>query len=520
MATVTAADRPLLDLDRKQVEIAHGMPSGWAELVSKGSWKPARHLDLVEEEVLRCIATGGRLAIMGPPRHGKSWFILRFLVAWYLGRFPNKRVLACSHGLRLAKRFTRLARRDFERCGREVFGLTVDSASGAADQWDVAGHDGGVLALGVGGHPSGESADLLIGDDLVSGAEAALSEVQRENLWEWWLGEAYRRMEPGAAAILFMARWHDDDLMARVLKNEPERWRVLRLPALAEDDDPLGRVRGEALWPERWPRSELEWTRDHTPAYWWSALYQGSPSPEGGGIWRPSWWKDRRFDRAGTKFTAHGETWDLTDFEQRFTIVDLATSTRTSADYTVFSSFGIRRGRLYLFDVVRERMEGPAILTRLDATMKEWGCSVAWVEDSGFQLSIIQDAARRGMAVRTWGRKLDAGFRVEGDKVALAYSATPYVEQGRVYLPTRAPWLADCEHELATFPGAHDDFADTFAVGVRVGCIGPPPSMFTGDPMPGDKPDPYADPDPGEDEGPTWESRREPVAPKPWHRGR
>lgn len=509
-------------LDAQAVEIARTLPSAWAMLASKGTWLPARHLDLVEEEVLRCIATGGRLAIMGPPRHGKSWYILRFLIAWYLGRFPSKRVLACSHGLRLARRFTRLAKRDFERYGAEVFGLSVDATSAAADRWDVAGHEGGVLALGVGGHPSGESADLLIGDDLVSGAEAALSEVQRETLWEWWLGEAYRRMEPGAAAILFMARWHDDDLMARVLKSEPERWRVLRLPALAEDNDPLGRKRGEALWPERWPQKEMEWTRDHTPAYWWSALYQGSPTPEGGGIWRPSWWEKQRFDRAGEQgpYTAAGFKWVLEDM-RRFTVVDLATSTRTTADFTVFSTFGVLNGKVYLLDVVRERMEGPSILRRLADVLKAFGSDVAWIEDSGFQLSLIQDARARGMPVRTWGRKNDAGFRVEGDKVALAYSATPYVEQGRVWWPSRAPWLADCEHELATFPGAHDDFADTFAVGVRLGCIGAGRSMFEdgGDvPAKRDAFSAYADPDPGEDEGPTPEQRRGLVGGKPWLR--
>lgn len=449
---------------------AAASPAGWAWYCSRGNWVMARHLAFVTRAVLDAIRDGGRLLIETAPRHGKSELVSRYLPGWFLGAFPGKRAVVASYSDVLPRRNGRHARADFAEHGPTVFGASVRDDTSAAHEWATT-RGSEFYGVGVGGGLTGRGADLLVLDDLVKDAEAAQSEVQRDAVWDWLEQVALIRLEPGAAVIGITTRWHEDDAHGRLIERQPGRWNRIRLPALAEDGDPLGRSPGEALWPERYSAHDLAEIRAGMSSRAFAALYQQSPSPAGGDVWHADWWAESRYDvQPDGQFLLDGHPIPLSSL-RRFTVVDLATSTKTSADYTVFSTFGVApQGRVLWLDCVRRRMEGPEILPGLAATMSRWGSSLAWIEDSGFQLSMIQDARRRGMAVRTWGRKLDAGHRVEGDKVALAYSATPFVEQGRVYLPRSAPWVAQAEAELLSFPnGAHDDVADTFAVGVRIG---------------------------------------------------
>src|SRR5207244_2242627 len=125
-----------------------------------------------------------------------------------------------------------------------------------AAAWELERHAGGMTAAGVGGAMTGKGAHLLVIDDPVKNAEQAQSKTVREKHWEWYRSTAYSRLEPGGAVVIVMTRWHEDDLVGRLLAEaeaEGERWEILRLPALAEEADPLGRAPGEPLWPERYP---------------------------------------------------------------------------------------------------------------------------------------------------------------------------------------------------------------------------------------------------------------------------
>lgn len=450
--------------------LAASSPAGWAWYASRGTWVLARHLELIARAVIRCLTTGGRLLIECPPRHGKSEFVSRYLPGWFAGAFPGKRVVVASYSDVLPRRNGRHARADFSEHGPTVFGASVRDDTSAAQEWATT-KGSEFLGVGVGGGLTGRGADLLVLDDLQKDAEAAQSEVQREGVWDWLEQVALIRLEPGAAVVAITTRWHEDDVHGRLLERQPGRWTRIRLPAMAEEGDPMGRKPGEALWPERYPVEALDDIRSGMSSRAWSALFQQSPSPAGGDVWHAEWWSESRYDiDALGRYVIAGHPVPLSSM-RRFCVVDLATSTKTSADYTVVSTFGLApQGRLVWLGCLRKRMEGPDVLPAIQGELSRWGGSLAYIEDSGFQLSTIQDARRRGMPVRTWGRKLDAGHRVEGDKVALAYSATPYVEQGKVWLPRALPWVAQAEAELLAFPnGAHDDVADTFAVGVRIG---------------------------------------------------
>lgn len=249
----------------------------------------ARHLAYLDR-ALTDIATGAikRLIVQLPPRHGKSSLTSIYFPAWYLGTYPNKRVILATYGDDLATDFGRKARALMEEFGPSLFGLRVNQESRAANNWNLDGHDGGMISTGIGGPITGRGADLLVIDDYTKNAEEAISENQRSKVWDWYQSTASTRLEPEAAQVVMATRWHDDDLIGRILKGEEAHtWRVIRLPALAEDHEPdeLGRKPGEALWPERWNAKELNSKRKSLDDFWWYAMYQQRPGTFGRFEW-------------------------------------------------------------------------------------------------------------------------------------------------------------------------------------------------------------------------------------------
>lgn len=168
-------------------------------------------------------------------------------------------------------------------------GVRLAADSKAADSWNIQGDEGGMDAMGVGGGVTGKGGQLLIGDDLLAGREAAESVTIRQKTWDWYTDDFYTRREPGGAIILSGTRWHSDDPISRALKADPGKWTVLNLPAIAEDNDLLGRAPGEPLWLERYPLDVLEDIRRTLGAYSFASLYQQRPTPREGGLFR---WKD------------------------------------------------------------------------------------------------------------------------------------------------------------------------------------------------------------------------------------
>lgn len=215
-----------------------------------------------------------------PPRHGKSERVSRIYPAWFVGNFPNKRVILASYEADFAASWGAKARDVLLEHGRSVFRVWLRPGSVAANRWDLARYDGGMVTAGVGGPVTGKGADLFILDDPVKNAEEAGSKTMRERAWDWWRSTAYTRLEPGGAVILMMTRWHEDDLGGRILAEAAaggERWEVVRLPALAEEWDPLRRSVGAPLWRERYDLPALEEIRRTIGGYWWACTPYQTP---------------------------------------------------------------------------------------------------------------------------------------------------------------------------------------------------------------------------------------------------
>ena len=287
-----ATDKELRQLE---TDLAVLSPASFAQIASNGRWMPARHLTYLDNAISDSIEAAQRgelegLVVSMPPQHGKSELCSRYLPAWYLGRFPDRRVILTSYEADFATSWGRKARDLLEHWGY-LFGVRVHRKSGAANRWDIDRREGGMTAAGVGGPITGKGAHLLIIDDPIKNDEEARSASFREKQWQWWQSVATTRLRPGALIVLIQTRWNRDDLTGRVLKQAEEtghQWRVVKFPALAEEHDVLGRQPGEALWPEVFTRERLDKVRDSHTNYYWQALYQQNPVAEGSAEWPES----------------------------------------------------------------------------------------------------------------------------------------------------------------------------------------------------------------------------------------
>ena len=267
----------------------------YMELVYHGRWQRARHLDLlcdVLEEVERGDLT--RLIITMPPRHGKSMTVTESFPSWFIGRNPDRRVIEVSYGSELAQKFGLSNRRKIEEFGMDIFGIRVSSENASKTNWGLVGYSGGMISAGIGGSITGQGADLLIIDDPIKNRKEAESQTYRDSIWSEWQDTLSSRLHPKGRVVVIMTRWHEDDLVGRLLE-QSSLWQVINLPAEAEENDILGREKGQLLWPEhefneKWcaeKKAELG-TRS------WESLYQGHPRPSDGNLFRQSMFKRTR----------------------------------------------------------------------------------------------------------------------------------------------------------------------------------------------------------------------------------
>lgn len=422
-------------------------------------WLPARHLVALSSHIAKRVYEGDRKMIVSmPPRHGKSRLVSRWTPLWHLDRFPDQCVQLISYEANFAKTWGRFVRNTAQEHALRLRFDTVPDTK-AANDW-LTNYGGGMYTAGIGGGLTGRGGDLQIIDDPIKNTEEANSQVTRDSHWAWWEMTAYPRLEPGSTAILCMTRWHEDDLAGRLLANEPGEWEEIRMPAIAEEGDWLGRELGEALWPERWSLERLHAIRKLRSSYVWAAMYQQRPAPQEGGIYKRAWLRYATL-LDGYVTLDDGRRYHLGTMA-KFLTVDVAASTKTQADWTVIACWGVtNNGDLVLLDVHRERMEGPQHQPAIRAMLGRWGAHVAWVESASFGLTLIQDCRKAGLPIRE--------LVADKDKVARALAATPAFEAGCVFFLTGTSWLDVLEQELLAFPNAvKDDQADVVAYAVRV----------------------------------------------------
>ena len=197
-----------------------------------------------------------RLIINMPPRHTKSEFASFLLPAWYLGRFPNKKIIQCSNTAELAVGFGRKVRNlvDSDAYAKIFPNVSLRSDSKAAGRW-ATNANGDYFAIGVGGTVTGKGADLLIIDDPHSEQEAALASNDPsvfDKVFEWYTSGPRQRLQPGGSIVIVMTRWAKRDLTGKICQSiidrDGEVWDMISLPAILPN--------GRPLWPEFWSFKE------------------------------------------------------------------------------------------------------------------------------------------------------------------------------------------------------------------------------------------------------------------------
>jgi predicted phage terminase large subunit-like protein len=401
----------------------------------------AKYLEKVEKGKIK------RLMIFMPPRSGKSMIVSEFFPAWYLGRNPDKRIIAASYGQELASDFGRKVRNQIaDPVYSEIFpGVALAEDSAAVDKFNLAPpHQGGYFAVGVGSATTGRGGSLII-DDPTKGREEADSETNRRKMKDWFSSVAYTRLPPNGFIIICLTRWHLDDLAGWLLKeHKHEKWTVLNLPAIND--------KGEALWPERFPLETLHQIKKTLTARDWEALYQQKPFIEEGGIFKRQWWKiwpdTKPFPECEFIIQSYDTAYSDKDLKSN------SYSARTT--WGVFKRADDECHNLILLEAWKGHVEYPDLRKEAMRAYGDYEPDKVIIEKKASGQSLVQDLRRAGLPIAT--------YTPTKDKVTRAYIAQSLFENGRVYYPSRQ-WAEDVITDLCQFPqGAHDDLVDTVSM--------------------------------------------------------
>lgn len=432
-------------------------------------------LDLIDAELVRLVSEpGGRLIVSMPPQQGKSTRVSQVFPVWALTRDPDLPIIVASYGEQLAERNGETIR-NLIQWNTSKLGIDIEHGSSAKKRWRLEGHKGGVLSAGIGSGMTGWASGLTIIDDPIKDRQEADSETYRERVWGWWRDVAQTRLAPGAPVVLVLTRWHTDDLAGRLLAAEDgHRWRVVNIPAQADHDpakgetDRLGRKPGEYIISarrERDPKNPTAPGRPMADSDWekikvgvgsrtWNALYQGRPSPAGGGVFRRDWW--REYTQPMWLELPDGTRRTTNPGDHVIISADFAFKDTAASDYVAIGVW-LRRGpNAYLLDQIHDRLDFLASMRALRTLAARWPQAA---------LKLVEDKANGTAIINTLSRTIP-GIVPEvprGGKTERANAVVPFVEAGNVWLPAVeiAPWIDAYIEEMAAFPtGKHDDQVD------------------------------------------------------------
>lgn len=445
-------------IDYSLAELAANDFTNFKVLINN-QYERVRHLDFIDDvlmEVARYLETGKgirRLILEAPPRHGKSLSVSQLFPAWLLGRNPWVNIILASYSAELAVLHSRAARNYVqEETYKAIFPDLIPADDlWRADEWAVKnrqGQKGGMVAVGLGGSVVGKGAHLLIIDDPHKNRAEVESDTIREGVKTSYTNDLTSRFNDNnkAAQIVMAQRYHTDDLIGWLLETQKGKWVHIRLPALAEEEDILGREEGEPLWPARYDAPALDEKLDELGAYAFASQYQQRPVPKGEAVFETE--KIEIINAA-----------PVTGMPVRF--YDLAVTTKTRSDYTVGLKLGITADEdLIIYDVFRDKVKAPQLLKITKEIAHRDGklCAIALEgEKSGIsQLDyMLVDPELRGYSMSL--------HPIQGDKFTRALAVMTRVNQGRVKM-VKGPWNKAFLDELKLFPtGRNDDQVDAFS---------------------------------------------------------
>ena len=437
---------------RVRLRKAQTSMTAFAHAVYPGFKEGAHHRKLAQ--IFKDVAEGKkrRVIINIAPRMGKSEFSSYLFPAWFLGQYPEKKIIMATHTAGLSEDFGRRVRNLIESEDyAQVFpGTKVADDQKAAGKWSTSA-GGQYYAVGVGGALAGRGADLFVIDDPHSEQDIkANSRATFDNAWSWFQTGPLQRLMPGGSILVIMTRWSLVDLTGRLinyqLRNpDADQWEIVELPAILFEDTP----KEKSLWPEQWPLEQLKQKKQAMDARYWNAQYMQQPTSESAALIKRTQWR----------------IWEPDDPPRCEFVIqswDTAHETKTSSDYTACTTWGIwyneeegDRPSIILLDAFKDRMEFPELKEVALKQYREWKPDSFLVEKKAAGAPLIQELRRMGIPV-------DEFTPTRGnDKIARLNAVTDLFASGAVWVPDRR-WAKDVVEEVVAFPvGEHDDYVDT-----------------------------------------------------------
>lgn len=470
--------RRTAELGRSEFRDRYPTPGALAKALMPAT-RQTPALDAIDEALVRLADSAdaaGREMIFVPPQEGKSTRTSCWFPLWMLAQDPSLRIAIVVYSAEKAERWGRWIRRMI--AAHPELGIELAEDSRAVNRWETTA-GGVVMSVGIDGGITSEAVDLLIIDDPLRGRAEAESPTYRKRCWDWWESNAMTRASDQFKVVLMMTRWHADDLAGRLLKEEPGEWNVLRIPAVA--DAASAQVRGSDGASVFHPNGELISVHNRPPGwflslqakrslYVWNSIYMQTPVAAEGNIFRRSdfrYWQYLPPDPShhdalrGARIGIDGVVHFVADLT-RFITVDLAASTKTSADWTVAAVWGITgNGRLVLLDRRRARLGEEDHWSLVEPLCRRWACPDVYVEKSFISSTLVRDATQAGIRIQP--------VTPDTDKLTRALPAANRVKAHTVHWPDYVDWLDEWEDEIAGFPTwPNDDQADTLSYAARV----------------------------------------------------
>jgi len=388
----------------------------------------ARHLEDAAEGRIK------RLMILVPPRYGKSELSSIRLPAWYLGKYPDKKVILASYSdwfsLQFGKHARNVCQTEMHRTIFPESKVRKDSSSGALWELDAGGK---FVAVGRGGAVTGHGAHLLILDDLIKNIQEAFSDNMRDTIWDWYKTTLFTRLEQDASIVIVNTRWHEDDLIGRILEHEGEKWTVLKMPAIADKDYTYGEYvynEGETLWPEKYPLETVLETKGVMGSHF-DSIYQQEPGAQSGTIFKRDQW--RKF------FTPpHNPKWVIQSWDTGF-------KTGSQNSYSACTTWVETDSGFYLIHAWWDRLTFPELKSACVDLYDKFKPNEVIIEDKASGQSLIQELKQNTKVPVK-------GIKPEGDKSARAHSVTPLFESGSVYILEGEQWSDEVIDYAAKFP--------------------------------------------------------------------
>jgi predicted phage terminase large subunit-like protein len=427
---------------------AQGSMTAFAHAMYPGFKEGPHHRKL--GKIFQAIANGEkkRVIINIAPRMGKSEFSSYLFPAWFLGQYPDKKIIMATHTAGLSEDFGRRVRNLIDSDEyRQIFPKTlVADDQKAAGKWSTSA-GGQYYAVGVGGALAGRGADLFVIDDPHSEQDIkANSRATFDNAWSWFQTGPLQRLMPNGAIIVIMTRWSLVDLTGRLINYQmrnpdSDQWEVVELPAILPS--------GNSLWPEQWPIEQLEAKKANMDARYWNAQYMQQPT----------------LDSAAFIKRTHWRIWEPDDPPKCEFIIqswDTAHDTKSTSDYTACTTWGVwyneeegNRPSVILLDAFKDRMEFPELKEVALKQYKEWKPDSFLVEKKAAGAPLIQELRRMGIPVDEFTPSRG------NDKIARVNAVSDLFASGAIWAPDRR-WAKDVIEEVVSFPvGEHDDYVDT-----------------------------------------------------------